>query len=1040
MKKRIQVFCMVMMLGISVMSMITVHAEETEKISECEVVVELSESGPVADIYESEGSTEMPGAEIKDMPTWKDPATGIVYALDTTNTTAPEAIIYKYEGEAATVTIPATITDDAANVYTVVGIGCSDMSHSSSVKNYAFRNNDKITGVSYEKPENIRFIGAYAFAYCDNLSGAAPIPSGVTVFGRGAYNYSPKIETAVIPSGMKTLGMSAFAGCKELTSVTLPEGLETIEAHCFNVCEKLAMVTLPQSLKHIGSYAFGSCKSMTGQLVIPSGVKNIDDSAFIYCSGLTGTLSLPAGLRSLERQAFWGCTGLTGEVTIPSGVTSIGTNTFCDCTGLTKINLHDNITRIDYLAFQGCTGLTGEFRLPAKLKSIEFGILEDCTNITSVTIPDTVETIDIQAFMNCKNLTGTITIPDKVTEIPDELFSGCTKLTGVVLPSGIKSIGKEAFYQCKNLTEIAFPESLQTIGESAFYNCGQLSGDIVFPNALTEISGYAFQNCNLITGITLPESLEVIGDYAFIRCSALKEIILPNSVKTVGDYAFYYCSAVTNLVMSESIESIGQYAFFMTNAEDVNVYLPATLTRIGENAFSNGQDYYAWGYHTTMNLFYPEENYFEEYEQAIMLVSYKIEPDQTVSLNLKRHVKWNEEKQPNLKHVPKIVVPEKICGKEVVALTNSSTYPSWFTEEQYNTIRDGFEIICPKHHYVISDILLTEHESACAICADKVSEVHTYKDGISACAKCGHIPFTLESSASTQAVRTDYKEGPVCNVKATCKLAGEILTYQWYENGTAITGATKDSYVMPIGKAAGNYSYTCEVSNGAFKATSAAVMITIFAQEVVDGLTLINPEYETPENGDFVKSADGTGIYQVIISTGGAYEVEYNRPVDKNKASVTIPDTIAVGKMTYNVTSIADSAFEKCTKLKTLKIGNKVKKIGKKAFYGCTSLLKVTGGKSLLTIGKSAFQNCKKLKTVSISSKKLKTIGAKTFYGCKKLTKLTLKTTKLTKKSIGKSAIKKTNKKLVVKVPKKKVAVYKKYFKGKGNNKAVVKK
>lgn len=120
MKKRIQVFCMVMMLGISVMSMTTVRAEETEKFSESELVVEFSESEPVGDFSESEGITEMPGAEIKDMPMWKDPATGIVYALDTTDSTAPEAIVYKYEGEAAAVTIPATITDDAANVYTVV--------------------------------------------------------------------------------------------------------------------------------------------------------------------------------------------------------------------------------------------------------------------------------------------------------------------------------------------------------------------------------------------------------------------------------------------------------------------------------------------------------------------------------------------------------------------------------------------------------------------------------------------------------------------------------------------------------------------------------------------------------------------------------------------------------------------------------------------------------------------------------------------------------------------------------------------------------
>lgn len=70
----------------------------------------------------------------------------------------------------------------------------------------------------------------------------------------------------------------------------------------------------------------------------------------------------------------------------------------------------------------------------------------------------------------------------------------------------------------------------------------------------------------------------------------------------------------------------------------------------------------------------------------------------------------------------------------------------------------------------------------------------------------------------------------------------------------------------------------------------------------------------------------------------------------------------------------------------------------------------------------------------------IKIIGKQAFYGCKKLKSITIKTTKLTKKSIGKNALKGTNKKIVVKVPKKKVTTYKKYFKNKGNKTVSVKK
>lgn len=51
-----------------------------------------------------------------------------------------------------------------------------------------------------------------------------------------------------------------------------------------------------------------------------------------------------------------------------------------------------------------------------------------------------------------------------------------------------------------------------------------------------------------------------------------------------------------------------------------------------------------------------------------------------------------------------------------------------------------------------------------------------------------------------------------------------------------------------------------------------------------------------------------------------------------------------------------------------------------------------------------------------------------------------LKSTKLTKKSVGKNALKGTNKKLTIKVPKKKVKKYKTYFKNKGNKTVKVKK
>ena len=110
----------------------------------------------------------------------------------------------------------------------------------------------------------------------------------------------------------------------------------------------------------------------------------------------------------------------------------------------------------------------------------------------------------------------------------------------------------------------------------------------------------------------------------------------------------------------------------------------------------------------------------------------------------------------------------------------------------------------------------------------------------------------------------------------------------------------------------------------------------------------------------------------------------------KQKASVTIPDTVTIDKVTYKVTSIAANAFKNNKKLKKVVIGKNVTKIGKKAFYGCS-----------------------------------------------KLKKITVKTTKLTKKNVGSQAFKGIHKKAAFKVPKKKISSYRKVFRARGAAKTI---
>lgn len=108
-------------------------------------------------------------------------------------------------------------------------------------------------------------------------------------------------------------------------------------------------------------------------------------------------------------------------------------------------------------------------------------------------------------------------------------------------------------------------------------------------------------------------------------------------------------------------------------------------------------------------------------------------------------------------------------------------------------------------------------------------------------------------------------------------------------------------------------------------------------------------------------------------------EVTFLGIANKKIKNVTIPSTIKIDKKTYKVTSISPNV-----------LGNK-------------GITKITMGKNVVTIGAGAFNNCRKLKKIIIKSSKLKTIG--------------------------KDAFKNLPKKLVVKVPPKKIKLYKKLLK-----------
>ncbi len=195
------------------------------------------------------------------------------------------------------------------------------------------------------------------------------------------------------------------------------------------------------------------------------------------------------------------------------------------------------------------------------------------------------------------------------------------------------------------------------------------------------------------------------------------------------------------------------------------------------------------------------------------------------------------------------------------------------------------------------------------------------------------------------------------------------------------------------------------------KPGSAIITITAASTANYNACTFrINVSVTAPKKGTTLTDPKTKAAYKVIKQ---GRSVEYVKPKDKKVTKVSIPATVTISGVKYNVTAIAANAFSGCKKLKAVTIGKNVESIGAKAFASCTALGKLALPAKASKIGKQAFSGCKKLKDI------------------------TIKSTKLTSKSIGAKAFQGIYAKATIKVPKAKKAAYQKLLKSKGISKKV---
>lgn len=301
---------------------------------------------------------------------------------------------------------------------------------------------------------------------------------------------------------------------------------------------------------------------------------------------------------------------------------------------------------------------------------------------------------------------------------------------------------------------------------------------------------------------------------------------------------------------------------------------------------------------------------------------------------------------------------------------------------------------------------------------------------------CGQtaIPYTIQSSAAkphTHVTVIDEAVPATCTTPGLtegshCSECGLVFTTQQVVNALGHDWATNFTIDIPATKTStGEMSLHCKRCNERSRITE--------IPKLTDNNDSDDPDFDLPNqnnnnswNGQSVnKNNTAAPKVGTVFTVKGlryrianrnvrtrtctvtclGYDKKYLKNKKKGSVTLSIPAKIAYGKYSCMVTAI-----------------------GNKAFYGCKALKRVSTGSNVLSIGSKAFSGCKALKKVTIL-KKTKKIGASAFAKCSNLRTITIKTTSLTKKSIGKKAFHGIAKKAKFKLPSSKKKLYKKWVK-----------
>ena len=606
-------------------------------------------------------------------------------------------------------------------------------------------------------------------------------------------------------------------------------------------------------------------------------------------------------------------------------------------------------------------------------------------------------TYEVDGTGNYASLSANVKIPENVvyngvtftvTKIGDKAFANCTVMESISIPATVVQVGdyrKESstdpstlpFYGCSSLKEVRFEDGKEPIylGSYCRYYYSDYSGRYYYDTdnsyglfstcpletvyigrdinyventnysfeANPQYYGYsAFYKQEKIKKVTISSSVTEIRPYLFKDCKSLCDLMVTGALTEIPERAFDACN-ITSLVLPNSVETISKSAF-MDNANMKRASLGNSVKVVSDNAFSGCTAL------SDINLGTALQTIGNEAFQSVgsLAISWKpfILPESLISIGNNAFCGSG---------ITNIIIPNQVATLGESCFAKCKNLQSVEVGASCQELSKSVFGDCSALKDVrLSSGLIKIADKAFANCTSlesmsipgSVTQVGDY--GKESSTDPSTLPFY--GCSSLKEVRFEDGKEPI--------YLGSYCRYYYSDYS-------------------GRYYYDTDNSYGLF---STCPLETVYIGRDINYVENTNHSFEAnPQYYGYSAFYNLPKLAKISISPSVTKIAPYL--LYKN-AAITMTEL-------PKVKEIGRSAFEECSKLTTLNLGQALETVGDCAFQNCTNVTKLTFPDATTEIGSRAFAYCSSVTEITVGQG-LKSVGDYSFVDCGSFTALVL--------------------------------------------------